>query len=115
MQAQKFLRVDKIGKTKSLKYFEGDKITFRVFGEGEGFETETIKTIDAEQGIIHFNYYFIKIEDIEVIKRSRKGVRSIATSLISFGAVGGVYALGAGIAGTNVNKVFCRVKQVSHE
>ena len=93
VQAQKFLRVDKTGKAYTLKYYEGQKVTFKLFGEDEKYETERIKMIDAEQGIIHFNYYFIKIEDIEVIKRSRIGVKSMATSLMTFGTTWGVYSI----------------------
>ena len=84
LHAQKVLQMEKRGKVKTKKFYLGEEIIFRLKGS-KAWYNDIMIDIKVEENIIVFSERFVKVSDITMIKKYRRGAKIAEGSLYSFG------------------------------
>ena len=94
-EAQIVLNFERVNKAKAQKYFIGDEITYRKFGEKE-FQTATIIKLIEKEEIIVLDRQYINVADIEALRtyNNRGWSRRLGNQL--YGLAGGWLLFTAG-------------------
>ncbi len=85
VSAQKVLQMEKRGKVKTKKFYLGEEIIFKLKGS-KGWYKDIMIDIKAEENIIVFSERFVKVSDITMLKKYRRGARIAEGSLYTFAA-----------------------------
>ena len=86
--AQLFLQLEKAGTLKTIRYTEGDLLTFRLKNDDKGWYERTIVSIDVPGNRIIFPDVTLSVDSIEAIRLERKAI--VAQLLGSALQVGGI-------------------------
>ncbi len=93
---QKFIQIEKYGKTKVHKFYIGDKLMYQIKGDKKSWYHGTINDLLVDENIIVFENRAVKMNDIMAIRTfENAGVsRSMSFILFSFAAgYGGITLL----------------------
>jgi len=85
VSAQKVLQMEKRGKINTTKFYLGEELIFRLKGSREWY-TDIMIDIKVEEDIIVFSEQFVKVSDITMLKKYRRGARVAEAGLYTFGA-----------------------------
>jgi hypothetical protein len=88
VQAQVFLQLERAGTLKTIRYTEGDMLTFRLKNDDKGWYDRTIVSIDAAKNRIIFPDVIIHTDSIDAIRLEKKAV--VAQILGTALQVGGI-------------------------
>ena len=101
---QKFLQIEKYGKTKVEKFYIGDELTYQLNGDKKTWYNGTINDLLVDDNIIVFENRAINMKDISAIRTFKHAElsRSLSLQLIAFGIGFGGISLIATLAGWNV-------------
>lgn len=72
--AQLFLQLEKAGTLKTIRYTEGDLLTFRLKNDDKGWYERTIVSIDPQGNRIIFPDVTLSVDSIEAIRLERKAI-----------------------------------------
>lgn len=93
LPAQKFIQLEKANRAKTLKFYVGQDLTYRLKGETEWF-TSTITDVQMDSQKVSFDLKPVPVADIEAIRLQHPGlVRSLGPALMIFGASWAGFAL----------------------
>ncbi|MFZ1706142.1 MAG: hypothetical protein WAT79_17485 [Saprospiraceae bacterium] len=95
MYAQKLLQIEDPKEVETIRYYEGQKITFRSKESQDEWQTKKIKTIMVEESVIIFSDGFMHISEISHIRHPLP-LRQIAGKLLM--SFGGAWLVYGGIA-----------------
>jgi hypothetical protein len=98
---QKFLQIEKYGKTKVLKFYVGDKLTYQIKGDKKTWYKGTINDLLVDDNIIVFENRAVKMKDITVIRTFKNAglSRSLSFQLYAFAAGFGAFSVVATLIG----------------
>jgi hypothetical protein len=86
--AQVFLQLEKSGTLKTIRYYEGDVLTFRLRNDDKGWHERTIVSLDTEGRRIIFPGVAVHIDSMEAIRLDRKAVAAqIVGSALQIGGI----------------------------
>lgn len=95
---QKFLQIEKYGKTNVEKFYIGDELTYQIKGDKKTWYKGTINDLLIDENLIVFENRAVKMKDITVIRtfKNARLSRSLSLQLYVFAAgFGGFSALAA--------------------
>jgi hypothetical protein len=90
--AQRILQLEMVNQTKSIKYYEGSKITLKLAGSEEWIDRKIESIMMAEKSII-FDQGILSLDQISAIQTKRWGVFAMSSALGSFGTTWTGFAL----------------------
>ncbi len=98
---QKFLQIEKYGKTKVEKFYIGDELTYQIKGDKKTWYKGTINDLFVDENIILFENRAVNMKDLTAIRTfKRAGLsRSLSLQLYVFGAGYGGFSLLAAAVG----------------
>ena len=88
--AQQFLRIEKTGKVKTEKIPVGTEITYRLRGD-RTWRVSYIERLILEENIVVLADQFVRLEDIEALRFSRKLARPLGYKLYQLAAAWTLY------------------------
>lgn len=91
LHAQVFLQLERTGTFKTIRFTEGDILTFRIRNDDKGWYERTIVSIDAAHGKIVFPDVVMHVDSLEAIRLEKKAV--VAQILGTALQVGGINLL----------------------
>ena len=99
--AQKFLQIEKYGKTKVTKFYIGDELTYQIKGDKKTWYTGTINDLIIDENLILFENRAVKMKDITAIRTFKNAVlsRSLSFQLYAFAGGFGLFSLLASAVG----------------
>ena len=83
---QKFLQIEKYGKTKVIKFYVGDELTYQIKGDKKTWYEGTINDLIVDENLIVFENRVVKMKDITAIRtfKHAKLSRSLSFQLPRF-------------------------------
>ncbi len=98
---QKFLQIEKYGKTKVQKFYIGDELTYQIKGDKKTWYSGTINDFLVDDNIIVFENRAVNMDDIAVIRtfKNARLSRSFSLQLFAFAAGFGGFSLLAAAVG----------------
>lgn len=95
---QKFLQIEKYGKTKVVKFYIGDELTYQINGDKKTWYHGTINDLLVDENMIVFENKVVNMKDISAIRtfKNARLSRTLSIQLYAFGlAFGGMSAIAA--------------------
>lgn len=86
VQGQRILQIEDPKEVKAIRYFEGQKLTFRSVLNGDEWQTKKIKKILVEESVIVFDQDFIHINQITHVRENIAIRQIIGKILTTFGS-----------------------------
>lgn len=86
LSGQRILQIEDPKKVETIRYFEGQKITFRTVETGKEWKTRKIKRILVEESVIVFDQEFVHINQITHVKEKIALRETVGNLLITFGS-----------------------------
>lgn len=83
--AQKLLQIEDPKEVKTIRYYEGEKITFRTAYFGKEWQSKKIKSIMVEEAVIVFEDGFISLSEITHIRHGLPIRKIVGKALMTFG------------------------------
>jgi hypothetical protein len=101
--AQKILRLETPKNARKLTYYMGNYIVFRLDDDGasnKNWFSERIVDLDLERQLVIFDTWQVPISDIQYVRQGnvRRGVKTAAKILQTFGASAAIFGLGGKLA-----------------
>jgi hypothetical protein len=85
MNAQKLLQIEDPKEVKTIRYYEGEKITFKTEYFGNEWQTKKIKSIMVDEAVIVFEDGFISISEITHVRHGLPIRKIVGKALMTFG------------------------------
>ncbi len=85
MNAQKLLQIEDPKEVKTIRYYEGEKITFKTEYFGKEWQTKKIKSIMVDEAVIVFEDGFISISEITHVRHGLPIRKIVGKALMTFG------------------------------
>ncbi|TNE48819.1 MAG: hypothetical protein EP344_18455 [Bacteroidetes bacterium] len=86
LPAQKFIQLEKANRAKTIKFYVGQDLTYRLKGQTE-WATALITDVQMDSQLIALNWKTMPVSNIEAIRLQHSGfVRSLGPMLMLFGA-----------------------------
>ena len=86
LSGQRILQIEDPKKVETIRYFEGQKITFRTVESGKEWETRKIKRILVDESVIVFDQEFVHINQITHVKEKIVLREVVGKILMTFGS-----------------------------
>ena len=98
---QKFLQIEKYGKTKVEKFYIGDELNYQIEGDNKTWYNGTINDLVIEENLIVFGNRAVNMKDISAIRtfKNAKWSRVMSFQLYAFAAGFGGISLLASLVG----------------
>jgi len=87
--SQKFLQIEKYGKTKVTKFYIGDELTYQIKGDKKTWYKGTITDLIIDENLIVFENRAVKMKDITAIRTFIHAGLSRSLSFQLYAFVGG--------------------------
>lgn len=86
ISAQKFIQLEKANKARTIKFYAGEEITYRLKSDTEWF-TATITDVQMDSQRVALDLKYLPVSDIVAVKLQYPGIlRSLGPSFMIFGA-----------------------------
>ena len=86
LSAQKFIQLEKSNKARTIKFYTGEEITYRLKSDTEWF-TATITDVQMDSQRVALDLKYLPVSDIVAIRLQYPGIlRSLGPSFMIFGA-----------------------------
>ncbi len=91
--AQKFIQLEKANKARTIKFYAGEEITYRLKSDTDWF-TATITDVQMDSQRVALDLKYLPVGDIAAIRLQYPGIlRSLGPSFMIFGASWGGFSL----------------------
>jgi hypothetical protein len=88
---QRILQIEDPKQVETIRYYEGQKITFRTAETGKEWQTKKIKNILVNENVIVFNNEFLHVDQILSVRETIAARQVVGGILMSFGGAWLVY------------------------
>ncbi len=86
LPAQKFIQLEKTNRVKTIKFYVGQDLVYRLKGENEWF-TSTITDVQMDSQLVALDWKTMPVTNIEAIRLQHAGIlRGLGPSFMIFGA-----------------------------
>ena len=98
VQSQKILQIEKVNSLKSIRYFVGDEITYKLKSDPDYWYTEIISDVIPQDSIVILQIGYVHLKEIAEIKvtDARKWSVLIGNKLVQFGLSWGFWSVVGG-------------------